>query len=92
MKKENRQNSNIVTDEFIESKADLSSNENFENMLVADAVEKLPEIYRDVIMMKYFYSFSVKEISRQLHLSVGGVKSRLETARKMLRKELAPND
>lgn len=43
-------------------------------------------------MMKYFYGFSVKDISRQLHLSVGGVKSRLETARKILRKDLVPND
>ena len=92
LKKENRQKTTIVTDKYIESKADQSLNENFENMLVADAVEKLPEIYRDVIMLKYFYGFSVKEISRQLHLSVGGVKSRLETARKILRKELAPND
>lgn len=92
LKKENRQNLNVVTDEFIESKADPSFNENFENMLVADAVEKLPEIFRDVIMMKYFYGFSVKDISRQLHLSVGGVKSRLETARKILRKDLVPND
>lgn len=92
LKKENRQKSNIVPDEFIESKSDTYFNENFENMLVADAVEKLPEIYRDAIMLKYFYGFSVKEISRQLHLSVGGVKSRLETARKILRKELAPND
>ena len=51
-------------------------------------VEKLPDIYRDVIMMKYFYGFKVNEISKQLHLSVGGVKSRLEQARKILRKDM----
>lgn len=91
LKKENKQISKVIADEYLESKADTSFDERFENMLVADAVEKLPEIYRDVIMMKYFYGFSVKEISRQLHLSVGGVKSRLETARKLLRKEFAKN-
>ena len=62
--------------------------DHIEKLIVADMVEKLPDIYRDVIMMKYFYGFKVKEISKQLHLSVGGVKSRLEKARKILRKDI----
>lgn len=91
LKKEKKHDQSVVTDEFIESKPDTSADERLENIIVADMVEKLPEIYRDVIMMKYFYGFSVKEISSQLHLSVGGVKSRLETARVLLRKEIGQN-
>lgn len=84
--KENKHNVNVQIDEQID---EMSENyDPVDRLFVADTVEKLPDIYRDVIMMKYFYGFKVKEISKQLHLSVGGVKSRLEKARKILRKDM----
>ena len=67
---------------MIKLKRYLKTANHFEQLIVSDMLEKLPDIYRDVIMMKYFYGFKVNEISKQLHLSVGGVKSRLEKARK----------
>jgi RNA polymerase sigma-70 factor (ECF subfamily) len=88
LKNEKKQSSVIAVDKQIESISDNSFNENLENLIVAELVEQLPDIYRDVIMLKYFYNFKVNEISKQLHLSVGGVKSRLEMARNLLRKEL----
>lgn len=84
--KENKHSINVQIDDKIK---EISEDcDHFEQLIVADMVEKLPDIYRDVIMMKYFYGFKVKEISKQLHLSVGGVKSRLEKARKILRKDI----
>ena len=84
--KENKHSINVQIDEKIK---EISEDyDHFEQLIVADMIEKLPDIYRDVIMMKYFYGFKVKEISKQLHLSVGGVKSRLEKARKILRKDM----
>jgi RNA polymerase sigma-70 factor (ECF subfamily) len=96
LKKEKKQSSAISFDERIEiipdedsgSSGSSDSTERLENLIVAESVEKLPDIYRDVIMLKYFYNFKIKEISKQLHLSAGGVKSRLERARRLLRKEL----
>lgn len=73
---------------MIKLKRYLKTMTTLKKLIVADMVEKLPDIYRDVIMMKYFYGFKVNEISKQLHLSVGGVKSRLEKARKILRKDI----
>jgi RNA polymerase sigma-70 factor (ECF subfamily) len=86
LEKENKHSINVQIDDKIK---EISEDyDHIEKLIVADMVEKLPDIYRDVIMMKYFYGFKVKEISKQLHLSVGGVKSRLEKARKILRKDI----
>lgn len=88
LKKEYKHKPEITAEDFTESKEYSSFKENVQNLIIADIVEKLPDAYRDVIMMKYFYGFTVKEIADQLRMSVGGVKSRLVTARKLLRKEL----
>lgn len=88
IKKEKKHAQNTVAYDNIEDSIDLSYNDDIESRHIVSTVEELPVIYRDVIMLKYFYGFSVKEIAKQLHLSVGGVKSRLETARKMLGKKL----
>lgn len=86
LEKENKHSINVQIDDKIK---EISEDyDHIEKLIVADMVEKLPDIYRDVIMMKYFYGFKVNEISKQLHLSVGGVKSRLEKARKILRKDI----
>ena len=54
---------------MIKLKRYLKDYDHIEKLIVADMVEKLPDIYRDVIMMKYFYGFKVKEISKQLLLA-----------------------
>lgn len=88
LEKEKKHKQNATQYRSIENVIDLSCNDELESRYVANTIEELPLIYRDVIMLKYYYGFSVREIAKQLHLSVGGVKSRLETARKLLRKEL----
>lgn len=59
--------------------------------LTAEAVSALPDIYKDTIMLSYYYGFSNEEIAGMLGLSLGGVKKRLSRAREMLRKELVEN-
>lgn len=88
LKREKKHVQNTLYYENIEDSIDPSYDEEPENRNLAKAVKELPVIYRDVIMMKYYYEFTVREIAKQLHLSVGGVKSRLETARKLLGKKL----
>lgn len=60
--------------------------------LTARAVTALPEIYRDTVMLSYYYGFSNEEIAGMLGLSLIGVKKRLSRAREMLRKELCDDD
>ncbi len=59
----------------------------YKNKIVTVAVEKLPETYRDAIILKYYYGLSISEIGEQLGLSYNGVRYRIDTALKMLRKE-----
>jgi RNA polymerase sigma-70 factor (ECF subfamily) len=51
---------------------------------IADAIKKLPEIYRDVLLFKHFYKYSREEIAKTLDVSFETVKKRLQRAKKML--------
>ena len=62
--------------------------DNYKNKIVTAAVEKLPDMYKDTIILKYYYGLSISEIGAQLDLSYNGVRYRIDTALKMLRKEL----
>jgi RNA polymerase sigma factor (sigma-70 family) len=53
-----------------------------------DIVESLPEIYREVILLKYFNNLSYREIGLLLNLSDAGVNARLAKARAILKKKL----
>ncbi len=50
-----------------------------------DAVMTLEEIYREVIILYFYDSLSVKEISKTLHIAEGTVKSRLSRGKKALK-------
>lgn len=51
-------------------------------------VKELPEKYRRVIILHYYDSLPVKDISEILNISNDAVKKRLERARNMLKKEM----
>jgi RNA polymerase sigma-70 factor (ECF subfamily) len=53
------------------------------------AVEKLPESYRAVFMLRDFDGLSYEEIAEALETTVPAVKSRLHRARLALREDLA---
>lgn len=56
------------------------------------AIEKLNKVQRPVILMYYMEDMSIREISDYLKIPEGTVKSRLNTARKNLRRELEDLD
>ena len=47
---------------------------------VRQAVQKLPESLREVLLLAYFQQFPYREISEMLNMPLGTVKSRLHTA------------
>lgn len=53
-----------------------------------DAVMKMELIYREVIILYFYESLSIKEIGQVLHIAPGTVKSRLHRGKKQLQKEL----
>ncbi len=61
-----------------------------ENQLVMEAINRLPDPYRDIIVMRHFRHMEVNEIADRLNAPEGTVKSWLFRARTLLRKDLAP--
>ena len=55
---------------------------------VLDAVERLPEALRDVVLLHYYADLPVAEVARAVRRPVGTVKSRLHDARAELAKTL----
>jgi RNA polymerase sigma-70 factor, ECF subfamily len=58
--------------------------------LVQAAVEELPDIYRQVFLLRDVEELNVNETAAALNISVAAVKVRLHRARMMLQKQLAP--
>jgi RNA polymerase sigma-70 factor (ECF subfamily) len=56
------------------------------------ALEKLPVVERDVLVLFYLQDLSLADIADILSVPVGTVKSRLFRARHMLRKEMSHDD
>jgi len=57
-------------------------------MIVRKAIQKLEEKYRIIVLLYYMEELSLKQISKMLHVPIGTIKSRLSTARKLLKSEL----
>ncbi len=66
--------------------AELTQEE--EKKMIQQAVQELPEKYREVILLFHFHSKSYEEIGDVLGLSYAGVDSRLLRARNMLKEKL----
>lgn len=56
--------------------------------IVSRIVKELPEKYRSVIVLHYYNSLSIIDISNTLKISSDNVKKRLERARKMVKAKL----
>jgi RNA polymerase sigma-70 factor (ECF subfamily) len=54
------------------------------------AIDRLPEPYRSVVLLKDVEEFSLEEIAELTHASIAAVKSRLHRARLTLRETLLP--
>ena len=56
---------------------------------VREAVADLPPIYREVVELHYFKSWSIREIAEDKNLKTGTVKRRLHDARNLIRQHFA---
>ncbi|WP_051979575.1 sigma-70 family RNA polymerase sigma factor [Edaphobacter aggregans] len=59
-------------------------------VLIQRAVEQLPEIYRQVFLLRDVEELTISETAGALNISIPSVKVRLHRARMMLQKQLAP--
>jgi len=55
------------------------------NSNIQTVIKNLPQLYREVIILREFQDFSYEEIASILNISTGTVKSRLSRAREKLR-------
>ena len=58
--------------------------------ILRKAIEGLPEIYRNVVLLRDIEEMDVRETATALGITEGAVKVRLHRARAVLQKELAP--
>src|SRR5580704_3837157 len=58
--------------------------------LIQLAVEQLPDIYREVFLLRDVEELTISETAEALNISIPSVKVRLHRARMMLQKQLAP--
>ena len=61
-----------------------SVEEEFDAEFVAQCIKNMPEIYRDVLVLKYLNDCSTNEIAKILGISKYAVEKRLQRAKKML--------
>jgi len=73
------------------SNPDAMLESNFNSKMVSDAVNKLEDDFKTIIILRDIQGFSYQEISELLSCNLGTVKSRLNRARKNL-KEIIENE
>jgi RNA polymerase sigma-70 factor (ECF subfamily) len=81
--------SNDEHDEFfnmIPDDDDTATHEEYKDLL--KTVKRLPEKYRTVVVLRYFNDYSEKETAEILGIPTGTVKSRLNAAKVLIRKEM----
>ncbi|HEX4022712.1 MAG TPA: sigma-70 family RNA polymerase sigma factor [Acidobacteriaceae bacterium] len=59
-------------------------------LLLQEAIEQLPDIYRQVFLLRDVEEMNINETAEALSISIPSVKVRLHRARMMLQKQLAP--
>lgn len=55
---------------------------------LVNALESLPEHYREVILLRDFHEMTIREIAAQIRLTASATKSRLHRARQLVREYL----
>jgi len=70
---------------------DIIAENNYTKSVINKAIEKLPEDYRVVIVLRDLQGFSYEEISKIIDRPEGTVKSRINRARKELKEILVKN-
>lgn len=78
-------NDNIAVD-------DIDFLEQYEYDQLVKVISELPEIYKDVIFLRYLEGFTSKEIAGMLSITSESVWKRLERAKKLLKEALEKDD
>jgi len=60
----------------------------YEMEIVTKKIDTLPDIYREVLLLRYFHHYGDKEIAKLLDIKDATVRKRLERARGILAKKL----
>ena len=77
------QESSIPTEELAADRKDYDTST--EAFVLRQALERLPEEYREPLLMQVVFGYSQKEIAEQLGISVAGAGTRLFRAREKMR-------
>lgn len=79
----------IVDEESLDSFTDAKDDSNeLRLQKLSMLVKELPEKYRVAIILHYYDSLPIKDISKALHVSEDAIKKRLERARNILRNKM----
>ncbi len=81
----------VIVDEEILSSYDTGEVDNYENIDLQRALNSLPDNCRNVIVLRYFEDFKIKEIAKILDEKVSTIKTHLYKALKLLRVEISEN-
>lgn len=82
-----RQRKRVFPEELIEKLADVETALPIDGGL-ADAIAKLPAQYRQVLLLRFGYGYSVKEMGLMLGKSAGAVQRQIWRAKDALQKQL----
>ena len=85
-----RKRREIPIEEPYQNAVPVTYNPNIEdNMVLQAALGRLPEKYREILVLRYFLDYEYKEIAQTLSLAEGTVKSRIHRAMEQIKKEIA---
>ena len=73
----------------IEELPESATYADYENLPLKDAINRLPEQYRQLIILKYFGGYTVAEIGKMLEIPQGTVATRMRKALSLLRLDLS---
>ena len=81
-------------DEFIENNPSMGQNDKYEidESGIKQAMNFLNDDVKLIVVLYYYDNYSVKEISEIVNIPEGTVKSRLSTARKLLKQKLGKEE
>ncbi len=89
-----RKNNIVPIDEFIENNPSMGQNDKYEidENGIKQAMNFLNDDIKLIVVLYYYDNYSVKEISEIVNIPEGTVKSRLSTARKILKQKLGKEE
>jgi RNA polymerase sigma-70 factor (ECF subfamily) len=86
-RRKNKMTSNLELEDIAVYDGEESSNEDIA-ICIKNMINSLPEKYKQVIILSEYENLTYKEISQRLGISISGVKSRIQRARKLLKNML----